>query len=214
MMVDRAKIEAFWQRRAQIDDPELASHFKHDDAGDLDVAFVEQYLKPDTRLLDLGAGPCRMVNRLEPQVAFIRAVEKQEGFSRFCVASPKVEFVVRDVVGYRDEDTYDVITIFGVMNYVTVEEALQVYRDCYTMLRPGGFLLVKHASGVDGDVVVDTFSETVGDWYHAIYRHVDTERQLLEQAGFTTTVVDIYPARLNPWTNTHFYAYVGRKPAE
>lgn len=210
--LDKSQIREFWARRAKLTDSRLATHFKHDDALLYDVEFVRRHLPPDARILDLGCGTGAMVQALRPQASFIRAVDQEEKFVERVVVDEVVSTQVADVVGYRDSNQYDAILVFGVLNYLSDHDARILYENCQAMLAPKGVLIVKNACGVHEDVVVNHYSEEIGDWYHALYRFYWRELGLLEER-FEVEVNDIYPRHLNRWRDTHYYAFVGRHPA-
>lgn len=188
-------------------DARVSTHFRDDDMHVFDLRLINKYISPKTRLLDLGAGTCHHANRLAGKVAYIKATDKFGEFLKFCKVGPDFEVQESDVLSYRDKQKYDVILLLGVMNYFDDSEALRIYRSCRKMLAPRGVLIVKHQAGVDEDVVVDKYSEKIGDNYHALYRHKEKDIKLMEKY-FRVQVVDIYPKRLNPWPNTHFYGFV------
>lgn len=210
--MDKAKIDEFWNRRASITSPRIATHFKEDDTLDYDVSLIESLLSADSKVLDLGCGTGAVTNRIADKVQEICAVDKQAGFLEHITRSPGVRTVQSDVLGFFDTQRYDMILLFGVMNYFSEREAEEIYANCSAMLSDGGTLLVKHACGVQDTVVVDQYSEEIQDHYHAVYRHVDIEQRLLCKQ-FKVEKVDIYPDHLNRWENTHFYAFVCHKRA-
>lgn len=208
-MLDKKKISNFWKKRAEVKDPVVATHWKHDSAIQYDLELVKRFLnKSDIRLLDLGCGTGRTTNALEPFVQHITAVDKQREFLEHCKKSEKIKTICSEVETYFDDEKYNIIIIFGVMNYVNEKESGIIYRNCKKMLSKDGILIVKHACGVKSDVMVDHFSENINDYYHAEYRYVFKEQELLRSAGFNVTIEDIYPEELNPWENTHFYAFI------
>lgn len=210
-MLDKNKIDDFFARRTQILNPNLATHYKEDDSIQFDIDLISKYINSSSEVLDLGCGPGRTTNILEPNVSYIKAVDKQRAFLTFCSKSPKVETVESDLTEFIDNRKYDVILLFGIMNYFNDEEVETIYNNCFNMLKDDGVIIVKHASGVREDVIINKYSEQIGDWYHAIYRHVDRDNLLIQQSGFKAIMVDIYPERLNPWENTHYYAFVAKK---
>lgn len=209
--MNKDKVEKFWENRSKINDPDMAARFSKNNKIEYDMELIKRYLPKDAKVLDLGCGSCIITNRLEPEVSYICAVDKQDELFRFCVNSEKVHTVKADIVEYIDDNKYDMIIIFGVFNYTTTEEMKIACKNCYNMLKKDGYLIIKHACGVDGNVSVDNYSEQLGDWYCAEYRHVVKEMELIKAQGFNVDIIDIYPSEFNPWNNTHYYAFVAKK---
>lgn len=210
-LLDKEKIDNFWQRRAALSDPRIATHFKHDTALEFDIALVRKFLLTQAHVLDLGCGTGAIAKSIAAECAYIRAVDKVSQFLDYCSVHKNISVLEADIASYHDEHKYDLVLIFGVMNYLTEIESKAVYRNCYDMLKPGGVLIVKHACGINEDVFIDKFSTEIDDWYHAIYRHYKTERQLLNQVFTQLEMIDIYPPELNKWPNTHYYAFIAKK---
>jgi trans-aconitate methyltransferase len=210
-ILDKNKIDHFWRSRSKEEDPRIATHFKQDATLELDVAFIKRYVSPDSRVLDLGCGTGTVSNQIASSCSYIRAIDKVDAFLKHCNTAPHISVGVSDIVTYLDQDQYDVIILFGVMIYIEEHEASKIYANCHQMLKPNGKLIVKHACGVTEDVIVDTFSTEINDWYHAVYRFHEKEKKLINAHFNTVEKIDIYPPELNRWSNTHVYAFVASK---
>jgi SAM-dependent methyltransferase len=211
-IVNKTQADEFWSSRTNVEDARKATHFKKDDNTlEYEVTLIKKYIPPMGRILDLGCGTCTLTNLLIPFASYIRGVEKQQDFLRFCTVGSKLETVVADVADYKDNNQYDVILIFGVLNYIFADdEVRKIYENCAKMLAPNGHLIVKHQSGVGESVEINKFSEDIGANYLALYRQKERDEGLLKEFFYVETI-DIYPPEMNRWTNTHFYAYVASK---
>jgi predicted TPR repeat methyltransferase len=177
-----------------------------------DIEFVLRYASTEKSVLDLGAGTGLLVNHLVGKFKHIHAVEKYENFSRFITRHASITVSSADVLAFHTEYRYDIVTAFGLLNYFSDEEAKLLFRKIYDFSTSNGMAIIKHQMGVESTVVVNGFSEELRQPYYSEYRHVELERDLLLQAGFSNVeVVDIYPAEYNRWPNTHFYALVCKK---
>ncbi|CAN5142813.1 class I SAM-dependent methyltransferase [soil metagenome] len=208
--MDKKKVDDFWSKRAKIADPRVATHFKKDDTHVFDLELIRNYTQPDSDILDMGCGTCYLANELADEVNYIRAVDKYPEFLEHCHIGPNLEICTSDVIDYTDNRQYDIILLFGVVMYFSEEDTKKIYAMCHKLLRDNGTLIVKHQCGVDEDVAIDNYSSAIGDNYYAVYKHVDTDKKLLEEF-YNVEVVDVYPPRLNPWPNTHFYGFIGKK---
>jgi 2-polyprenyl-3-methyl-5-hydroxy-6-metoxy-1,4-benzoquinol methylase len=208
LQLHKEKIKKFWQNRSKIKDPRLATHFKHDNALDYDLAFIAKYVYAHSHVLDLGCGTGAIANALEPHVAHMTVVDQNAEFLKYCVISPKVRKKTADIARYVDDHHYDVILLFGVLNYLNDDEVLGLYKRCHGFLKPQGKLLIKHACGIAENVIIDAYSGLLRQHYHALYRSLKQDRQLIAKCFYEHSVIDIYPKHLNPWPNTHFYAFI------
>jgi cyclopropane fatty-acyl-phospholipid synthase-like methyltransferase len=207
--LDKNYIDQYWRSRAECPDPRVATHYKHDDALEFDVALARKHLSSDGAVLDLGCGTGAMVNRLAEHCSYILGVDKVHGLLKHCRRDlpGRVACVEADVVTYTPDRTFDLVLLFGVVNFLTASESDALYARIPEMLGERGRLIVKHACGVSEEVVIDKFSEAIGTRYVARYPKLEEETARLHRY-FNVEVVDIYPARLNPWPDTHFYAFV------
>ncbi len=208
----RDDIDKFWRKQTTVKDPRVATHFKKDDAHLFDITLVRNYIKPNSRVLDLGCGTCVIANEISAEVAKIVAVDKYNEFLSYCRTSNKIVPIEADLLSYDPgKNNFDLILFFGIMNYFSDQDVKGMYARASQALKKDGVLIVKHASGINGDVEVDKYSKQIGDVYRAIYRGIDHDKSLLQQFFSQITIEDIYPPRLNRWDNTHYYAYICKK---
>lgn len=122
------------------------------------------------------------------------------------IHNPKVRSIQCSIQEYQDEALYDLIVIFGVMNFI--KNRSFVYSAARTWLRDGGTLAIKHQCGREGEVAVSSTID--GDAYSAVYPYWKEERDTLVKCGFDVGVSDPYPPDLNPWPNTFFKMFLCR----
>lgn len=211
MRISRKKVDNFWLKRTQVPNPRVATHFKVDAALSYDLQLIRKYLTKDSEVLDMGCGTCAISNEIISEVKSIMAVDKFGAFLQYCNTTTNLKTHAEDILTYKDDNTYDVILVFGVLNYFNPSEIAKILTNLSGMLKPHGVLLIKHSCGVHEDVNIDKYSQEIGDNYHAIYRSIEKEKTLFSAHLLLEKVVDIYPAALNRWENTHFYAFVCRK---
>ena len=185
---------------------------KAKDFSKYDIDFIKRFSGADKSLLDLGSGTGLLVNHLTSHFKEIVAVEKYSEFSKFITNTPNIKVVNSDIIEFETDRCFDLISLFGVMNYFNKEEAICIYKQTISSLEDKGKLIVKNQMGIDNDIVIDGFSEELQTDYYSEYRHVDKEIALLKSIGFRNIeLVDIYPEVYNRWDNTHFYALVCEK---
>lgn len=210
-MLDKQKVEEFWKKRTEIKDPRIATHYKHDDTLKFDLDLIFKYVTQNSQVLDFGCGTGAIINTLEPHVSKITAIDKSAEFLNFCIDSPKITKKTADLPYYEDNNTYDLIIMFGLLGFLNNDEVSQLYKLSYKLLKENGKLLIKHACGINEDVMIDGYSEALQQWYHTIYRSVTHDQQLIADVFPRHTLVDIYPDHLNPWPNTHYYVFIVEK---
>lgn len=186
---------------------------KAPDSSEFDAAYMREFANPEGSLLELGAGTGLLLNRIMGDYRRVVAVELYPQFSRFIARADHVEVVNADLLTFDTEESFDVVTLFGVMNYFSDSEAADIYRRVARWLKPGGKLIVKNQMGVEEDVVVDGLSQELGTQYYSEYRTPAHESRLIEGSGLAIVRQDdIYPDRLNRWPNTRFIALLADRP--
>ena len=206
-----ANIHNYYEQLADKIHTPTETRNKGPDFSAFDIEFVRRFAGPSKHLLDLGAGTGLLINPLVDAFGHITAVEKYPQFSRFIARAPHLELIDADLNAFETSGQFDLITVFGVMNFFNRSEALRLYRKAAQWLKPDGVLILKHQMGVKEDVLVDGHSVELGTNYYSEYRWVRHEMQLVTEAGFCVEEpVDIYPPAFNRWPNTHFYALVCR----
>lgn len=186
---------------------------KAKDFSKYDIEFMLKRASKQKRLLDLGSGTGLLINHLIGHYKDITAVEKYPNFSKFIHASNNVKVINANLIDLElTDENFDILSLFGVMNYFNDQEAESIYRNIHRYLKEGGELVVKNQFGVNEDVIVNGYSEEIGCDYFSNYRKVDKEISMLKACGFDNIeYFDIYPAEFNRWDNTHFYALTANK---
>jgi len=211
-----SKIDHYYSVLAEKATCQNVTRNKATDSSVLDSTLVLKYADKEKALLDLGSGTGLLVNRLFGFYKSITAVEKYIGFSKFIDYRKGINIINQDMLDpWQIEGKFEVITLFGVMNFFSKKEAENVYNMAYSFLKDNGIIIVKNQFGIECDVSVDGFSEELQTYYYSEYRHIKSEKKLLDVAGLhIKDVVDIYPADYNRWDNTHFYALICGKNAK
>lgn len=186
---------------------------KAKDFSKYDIDFMLKRASKQKRLLDLGSGTGLLVNHLIDHFKAITAVEKYPNFSKFIQASNNVKVINANLLDLElNDDNFDILSLFGVMNYFNDQEAQSIYRNIHRYLKVDGQLIIKNQFGVNEDVIVNGYSEEIGCDYFSNYRQVSKEISMLKACGFSNIeCFDIYPSEYNRWDNTHFYALTANK---
>jgi cyclopropane fatty-acyl-phospholipid synthase-like methyltransferase len=196
----------------KITDPKETRN-KAPDFSQYDIELVKKFSGKEKKLLDLGSGTGLLINHLHEDFEQIVAVEKYKAFSKFIEKKENIEVINEDLLDVEAKKLfYDMVSLFGVMNYFNTKEAKIIYAKAYGWLKTGGMIVVKNQFGLNDDVVVSGYSQELETDYFSNYRQVDKEIELLKEIGFVNIEkIDIYPPRYNRWDNTHFFALIGHK---
>lgn len=208
--------DVFYRKLANSIVNPIETRNKSPDFTHFDIAFVRPFGRDsNANLLELGAGTGLMTNALCKYFANIVAVEKYAEFAKFIDRRSNVNVIIDDLLHFKPEEHFDVITLFGVMNFFNKSEAQFIYKLAFDALKEDGVLLVKHNMGILEDVYINNFSQELNTYYYSTYRSKINEKLLVSEAGFSVEkCVDIYPQKFNRHANTHFYAFVCKKTRE
>jgi SAM-dependent methyltransferase len=208
--VNRKKIDSFWKKRTKIKDARIATHFKYDDTHNYDLKLIDKYITPKSKVLDLGCGPCYITNKLIGKARYIKGVDKFGEFLKHCKTGPNFKIEQSDLLKYKDKNKYDLILLIGVMFCFGDKESEKIYKNCFNLLTKSGTMIIRQQYGVKKDVIIDKYSQQIGDNYYTYYRFLQKELKILK-SFFKVKVIDVLPKRLNPWSNTHHYALICKK---
>ena len=175
-----------------------------------DVDFIRSFSKGNQSLLDLGSGTGLIINKLTNDFKDITAVELFEEFSDY-INGDNIQIHNKNLINFCIEKKFEIATMFGTAHYFNEQESLKIYKNIFSMLSDNSVFILKNQFGVKETKTV-IGSEALGKEYFAQYRFIDYEIKRLKSVGFKNIVThDIYPARENKWSDTHFYALVCEK---
>ena len=200
----------YWDEKARSDPDEKSVKVNpQNDYTFVDADFMLRHTNEGSEILDLASGTGLSINKYYENVGHIDAVEMFPEFSKFIVNAPNVDVFNESITDFTIDKMYDIVSMFGIVQYFNESEIRDLYVKYREYLKPGGKLIVKNQFGVNGDVTVSGVSEELNMPYYSEYRHLDKEIDILRSVGFTAIrAVDIYPPEANRWDNTHFYAIV------
>lgn len=177
----------------------------------LDADFIMRYANANSEILDLASGTGLAISKYYEKVGHIDAVELFPQFTKFIPKSPNISVFNESITDFEPKKEYDLILMFGIVQYFNLEEIVEVYEKYAKHLKKAGKLIIKNQFGVKEDVIVSGVSEELGRPYHSEYRYLEKEKSILKTIGLDVDVIDIYPPVANRWENTHFYAIVASK---
>ncbi len=176
-----------------------------------DIAFVNQYIAPDSVVLDLCCGEGHMAKEMSVKARLVYAVDINGQFLEQMSGLANVVTVKSDATEFFCDQKFDLVTIFGAIQYNMGDDVRRIYTNCYGMLKTGACLLVSGQWGIEDTVLVDRFSEELQKQYYAEYRTLDSECSLLEEIGFQTELHKILPDSFDRFDNTKFMCIAAHK---
>jgi len=211
MKNNKSSIEFYKKVASNINDAIDVKLLPKNDNTYYDIEFIKEYSNKNSNLLDLGSGTGLIINELVDNFKSITAVELFKEFSKFIIKNNKLHIINSNLLEFKSDNTYKIITMFGTAHYFDSDESLLIYKKVYSMLEDNGTFILKNQFGIQKTKTV-TSSEELGDDYYAQYRELQFEIHRLKSIGFTNIeIVDIYPEEANRWDDTHFYALVCEK---
>jgi cyclopropane fatty-acyl-phospholipid synthase-like methyltransferase len=207
------KVQEYYDKMAKKITSPKETRNKAPDFSEYDRGLMKKLSGKEKKLLDLGSGTGLLINHLYEDFEKIVAVEKYEAFSKFIDERDNIEVRNEDLLEVKPEESfYDIVSLFGVMNYFNSSEAEKIYKKVYHALKPKGMIVVKNQFGVKEDVIIEGYSKELQTDYFSHYRQTDKEIACLKKIGFCKIEkIDIYPPKYNRWNNTHFFALIGYK---
>jgi ubiquinone/menaquinone biosynthesis C-methylase UbiE len=201
-MIDRARVKAFWDARAemygQVDFNSIAN-LEQDPASlalkvRLESEKVFAYLGPleGKSILDLGAGVGQWAFRFaERRAARVTAVEYSAALAAIGRAEAvrsghtSVEFVVSPAEEYGGGSTFDVVFISGLFVYMADEQAERLASNLPRFCRSDTLVLVRDGTGAPFRHEIDNrHSEHLQTLYSATYRTAAEYEALFARQGF------------------------------
>ncbi len=194
------------------DNPNCVKMAKNTDYTPIDAEFILNYSDKNTEILDLGSGTGLIINKIFDKVKSIDCIEPFKEFSAHIINSDNISVNNINIIDFDTEKTYDIVSIFGLIQYFNQDETREIYKKCLKWLKPKGKIIIKNQFGINDDVLVEGYSEEQKTDYFSQYRYIEKEINMLKDIGFKDIeTFDIYPPEANRWENTHFYAIVGNK---
>jgi 2-polyprenyl-3-methyl-5-hydroxy-6-metoxy-1,4-benzoquinol methylase len=157
------------------------------------LALIVPTLKPDTRLLEVGASSGQFLVNVKDKVAEVNAVELDRACCDFMQSELNIsadhEFLRQSK--FADE-TYDVVCSFQVMEHV--ENPVGFLKDLRLSVRPGGKLFIEVPNLHDPLLTVWSVNAYKTFYYHSAHLHYFSEislRRVARDAGFKPEQIEI-----------------------
>lgn len=168
MIDDVSDISAFYNLDPEREHSRLE---RHQLERDLTWRYLDQYLAPQARILEIGAATGRYTVELAKRGHQVTAVDLSEKLLDQCkvrVSEAKldsqVKFIVADVRDLHEigEETFDAVLLMGPLYHLVVEaDRIAALQEVYRRLEKGGILFSAFISrfGIMGDLL-----KNVPDW--------------------------------------------------
>lgn len=222
--IDTKKVKNFWEKRAQQHkiDTKLTNLEENDDLQILKLKLEGEKLKKyfgnleDKRVLDLGGGwgywgmvfgekskEWVVVDYCKKLIVGGEKIIKEEEIKN-------MKFICQDVTKIKFENPFDIIFISGLLIYLDNVEFLRLLKNLKDCSKPGTIIILRDSTGTKEEFVIDNkYSESLEDFYSAIYRTRLTYISNFEQFGFKRMEdEDMFKTpKLNKYTETRLRIY-------
>ncbi len=141
------------------DNPNCVKMAKNTDFTHIDAEFILKYADKNSEILDLGSGTGLTVNKIYDKVKLIDCVEPFKEFSDHIVKSDNVSVINQSVLDFDTDKKYDLVGVFGLIQYFNREESANIYKKCLKWMKPNSKIIIKNQFGVKEDVLVAGYSE-------------------------------------------------------
>jgi ubiquinone/menaquinone biosynthesis C-methylase UbiE len=166
-------------------------------------------LDDGARVLDLGCGDGNKTRRLAERFDVTGVDISPEQLRLARAAAPEVTFVEADFAELEfPAETFDAVTAFYSFMHVPRDRHLEVFRNVLRWLKPGGLFLAP-LSTVGGP---DRIENWLGVEMFFSGFDAETNRRLVEQAGFALLVDEVVPM-VESGVPTSFLWVLGQMPA-
>lgn len=147
-------------------------------------------VKRTDSVIDIGCGIGRWAESLIPLCGSYMGVDLSEQMVKIAAAAYKgsgnCQFIDLSFQNIFEDDRvsskkYQVVIITGVSMYLNDADLGECYRGLCDLLAPGGILYMEESVGMRNRLSLNRiWSESLNDYYYAIYRTVDEYMQLLK----------------------------------
>ena len=209
--IDYQKTQQFWENRGlklgvrqyllaatlQEDLPAIADYRDRTEKKHL---FSRVAFSPSMRVLDLGGGAGRWALTIAPHVAEVTIVDFSSSMLEIARQRAKdlsvanVRFVKAAVTEFREDTTYDIILISGVLMYVNDDDVIRVMQNCRAMLASDGRIVIREGVKFGGRLVKnEEFVPQFNGNYSVIWRDPSEYDALLKDGLTLEYVNDAFP---------------------
>lgn len=205
--MDKVTVSRFWEAKAK----DGSTRWTGTEMLDFERDLLRPLIGADAVILDLGSGLGELSRSLTPGGGHLVAVDAEPGMAAGFAGDERFEFETADVSTYRPRVTADVILLFGVVTYLTVEEEGVVYDAMRDSVAADGLVIVKNQCSDAAEFEVDTDSAELGHRYVGRYPSVDEQRERLMER-FGDVEVFTYPPQFKVRSNSTHVAFFCRGP--
>jgi 2-polyprenyl-3-methyl-5-hydroxy-6-metoxy-1,4-benzoquinol methylase len=202
-------IKSFWRNQSR----KASNRWTSDAVLDFETSYLMEkrnQLKNTVNILDLGSGAGELSKSIQKPGDFLTAVDYEENFSRFFEKRDNQTFQATDLTEFESQERFDLILLFGVVNYLTKEEESKVYRVIHEHLASIGVAIIKHQVSYTDEIIINTYSNELESQYSA--RYPSHKEQVTElKTLFGNVEILEYNQKFNKFEDTFQAAYFVKK---
>lgn len=186
--LNKLTIKNFWRDRAEY----AESRWTNNALLEFENLYLKTFLPPQPiTILDIGSGSGQLSKSIKREGDKLIAVDQEVRFEKYFV-DEDMEFVHRSANDFDFEEHYDLILLFGVINYLTDQEISDFFSRVASMTNQNFQLIVKAQFALENECQINKFSHELNFQYSARYPHFDRFMKLLTIFKKEIEVID-YP---------------------
>lgn len=230
-MIDSRNVKRFWEARGsklgEVPFESIANLEEDPRLLELKMQLEQEQVLPllplrrDTSLLDLGAGVGQWTFRFAPLVRRVVAVEYSAPLAKIGQNEARrrgvqnVEFVVSPAEAFETQERFDVVFVSGLFLYLDDTQCERLMYRLPQLLDSGGTLLLRDGTSVLAGrrhEIDNRFSQTLNEYYSAIYRTREEYLALFAQVGLELILdgqmfEESSPLNKYPETRLRYYVF-------
>ena len=203
--LNKSLIRSFWKSKSI----ETSNRWTNENFLRFESTYLSKRRPQDSKplkILDLGSGSGELSKGLQKTGDTLVAVDFEENYSRFFSESAFQVFVPCDVTRFESDEKFDIVLLYGVVTHLTEIEEDKVYLKILNLLSHNGIAIIKHQVSLDRDLIINSYSDVLGQDYSARYPSNLTTQIKLNRLFREVESLE-YPKEFNAFKNTKHVAY-------
>jgi len=146
---------------------------------------LQPYLKPDSVLLEIGAGDCALSFAAAKQVKKVYALDVSDVITQHKQFPENVELILSDGVSVPlPENSVDIAYSNQLMEHLHPEDALKQLSNIQSVLKPGGIYICITPNRISGPHDISRYFDDIASGFHLKEYTFEDMKKIFREAGF------------------------------